>query len=422
MDFNVTTDKYKQEAYDLIKSIYKFIPFYNQIKGTYLGVQFILNTMGLCVSITELWSDKTNINNFSTDAVYYREDEINAVRKFIQDIGEDGKKLTDIVLDTAYLNNLYLTSKFDVDIHQAKNIKLADFYGMADTIVDTIMQIRPVTRCLRKLYYFFTINTDLHFCYNYNGDGVQIEDNNKPDDKYGLKIRTFHYIWDVTNRNSEHLIDYDSNTQLLNYIKLPYLSLAAKYRQRFTDDGVPIQPPAYTNDLPNTFKNTYFNLYKLGNKLKASGRMTFRFKLYIRKKTEYNFKFNPEYPEYYQYVLLIDPGDGVVIESYDQGIIIKFNGYVKRLLSATIKNDSIDNYDIYLATTFSMVLGTDYVYQNVFFDDEPINWDMDRLLKRCPGYIFESSSKADPWFIKFENAPDDENEPVILYEKDFFNK
>jgi hypothetical protein len=411
MDFNVTTDKYKQEAYDLIKSIYKFIPFYNQIKGTYLGVQFILNTMGLCVSITELWSDKTNINNFSADTVYYREDEINAVRKFIQDIGEDGKKLTDIVLDTAYLNNLYLTSKFDIDIHQAKNIKLADFYGMAGTIVDTIMQIRPVTRCLRKLYYFFTINTDLHFRYNYNGDGVQIEDNNQPDDKYGLKIRTFHYIWDVTNRNGDHLIDYDSNTQLLNYIKLPYMSLAAKCHD--PQDSI----PEYTNEFKNTFKNTYFNLYKLGNKLKASGRMTFRFKLYIRKKTEYNFKFDPEYPEYYQYILLLAPGDGVVIESYDQGIIIKFNGYVKRLLSsAGIGSDNIDDYDIYLATTFSMVLGTDYVYQIVDFDKEPINWDMDRLLNRYPGLITEVSTNVEPDFIEAEGSHD-----ILLYETDYFN-
>lgn len=410
MDFNVTTDKYKQEAYNLIKSIYKFIPFYNQIKGTYLGVQFILNTMGLCVSITELWSDKTNINNFSTDTVYYREDEINAVRKFIQDIGEDGKKLTDITLDTAYLNNLYLTSKFDVDIHQAKNIKLADFYGMADTIVDTIMQIRPVTRCLRKLYYFFTINTDLHFRYNYNGDGVQIEDNDQPDDKYGLKIRTFHYIWDVTNRNGNHLIDYDSNTKLLNYIKLPYMSLAAKYHQRFTDEGEQIPSLEYTNDLPNTFKNTYFNLYKLGNKLKVSGRVTFRFRLYVRKKTNYDFNNMPS-----QFILLISPGDGVIIESYDQGIIINFNGYVKRLLSATIENDSIDDYDIYLATAVSMVLGTDYVYQT----EEDINWDMDRLLNRFPGFIFEKSNKKDPIFIKFENAID--NVPTTLYEKNEFN-
>lgn len=404
MDFNVTTDKYKQEAYDLIKSIYKFIPFYNQIKGTYLGVQFILNTMGLCVSITELWSDKTNINNFSTDTVYYREDEINAVRKFIQDIGEDGKKLTDIVLDTAYLNNLYLTSKFDVDIHQAKNIKLADFYGMADTIVDTIMQIRPVTRCLRKLYYFFTINTNLHFRYNYNGDGVHVNEE-QPDDKYGLKIRTFHYIWDVTNRNGNHLIDYDSNTQLLNYIKLPYMSLAAKCHD--PQDSMPEK----TNEFDNTFKNTYFNLYKLGNKLKVSGQITFRFRLYVRKKTNYDFNDMPS-----QFILLISPGDGVVIESYDQGIIIKFNGYVKRLLaSAGIGSDNIDDYDIYLATVVSMVLGTDYVYQT----EEDINWDMDRLLNRFPGFIFEKSNKKDPIFIKFEDAID--NIPTALYEKNEFN-
>jgi len=401
MDFNVTTDKYKQEAYDLIKSIYKFIPFYNQIKGTYLGVQFILNTMGLCVSITELWSDKTNINNFSTDTVYYREDEINAVRKFIQDIGEDGKKLTDIVLDTAYLNNLYLTSKFDVDIHQAKNIKLADFYGMADTIVDTIMQIRPVTRCLRKLYYFFTINTDLHFRYNYNGDGVHVNEE-QPDDKYGLKIRTFHYIWDVTNRNGGHLIDYDSNTQLLNYIKLPYMSLAAKCHD--PQDSIPEK----TNEFNNTFKNTYFNLYKLGNKLKVSGQITFRFRLYVRKKTNYDFNDMPS-----QFILLISPGDGVVIESYDQGIIIKFNGYVKRLLSsAGIGSDNIDDYDIYLATVVSMVLGTDYVYQT----EEDINWDMDRLLNRYPGLIAEDSTKVEPVFIEAEGSND-----ILLYETDYFN-
>lgn len=403
MDFNVTTDKYKQEAYDLIKSIYKFIPFYNQIKGTYLGVQFILNTMGLCVSITELWSDKTNINNFSTDTVYYREDEINAVRKFIQDIGEDGKKLTDIALDTAYLNNLYLTSKFDVDIHQAKNIKLADFYGMADTIVDTIMQIRPVTRCLRKLYYFFTINTDLHFRYNYNGDGVHVNEE-QPDDKYGLKIRTFHYIWDVTNRNGGHLIDYDSNTKLLNYIKLPYMSLAAKCH----DPLDPQDPmPEKTNDFKNTFKNTYFNLYKLGNKLKVSGQITFRFRLYVRKKTNYDFNDMPS-----QYILLISPGDGVVIESYEQGIIIKFNGYVKRLLSTAIQNDNINDYDIYLATVVSMVLGTDYVYQT----EEDINWDMDRLLNRYPGLITEDSTKVQPFFIKAEGSED-----ILLYETDYFN-
>lgn len=403
MDFNVTTDKYKQEAYDLIKSIYKFIPFYNQIKGTYLGVQFILNTMGLCVSITELWSDKTNINNFSTDTVYYREDEINAVRKFIQDIGEDGKKLTDIALDTAYLNNLYLTSKFDVDIHQAKNIKLADFYGMADTIVDTIMQIRPVTRCLRKLYYFFTINTDLHFRYNYNGDGVHVNEE-QPDDKYGLKIRTFHYIWDVTNRNGGHLIDYDSNTQLLNYIKLPYMSLAAKCHDHL-DPQDPM--PEKTNDFKNTFKNTYFNLYKLGNKLKVSGQVTFRFRLYVRKKTNYDFNDMPS-----QFILLISPGDGVVIESYEQGIIIKFNGYVKRLLSTAIQNDNINDYDIYLATVVSMVLGTDYVYQT----EEDINWDMDRLLNRYPGLITEDSTKVEPFFIEAEGSDD-----ILLYETDYFN-
>ena len=114
-----------------------------------------------------------------------------------------------------------------------------------------------------------------------------------------------------------------------------------------------------------------------------------------------------------QFILLISPGDGVVIESYDQGIIIKFNGYVKRLLaSAGIGSDNIDDYDIYLATVVSMVLGTDYVYQ----PDEDINWDMDILLNRYPGLITEDSTKVEPVFIKAEGSND-----ILLYETDYFN-
>ena len=113
-----------------------------------------------------------------------------------------------------------------------------------------------------------------------------------------------------------------------------------------------------------------------------------------------------------QFILLISPGDGVVIESYDQVIIIKFNGYVKRLLSTAIQNDNINDYDIYLATVVSMVLGTDYVYQT----EEDINWDMDRLLNRYPGLITEDSNKVEPVFIEAEGSKD-----ILLYETDYFN-
>ena len=105
MEINDLPQQYKDEAYRLLRSIYKFIPYYNQIKGTYLGIQFILNTMGLCSSIVELWAAPNNITNFSENAEYYREDEINAARRFIEDVAMH-----------ATVKDYYLTSTFDVDL------------------------------------------------------------------------------------------------------------------------------------------------------------------------------------------------------------------------------------------------------------------------------------------------------------------
>ena len=144
MDINVP-EKYRQEAYDLIRSIYKFIPYYNQIKGTYLGMQFILNMMGLCATITELWSTREHLENFSDDNVLFREDEIYAVRRFIDEVGKSNVK------------DYFLTSRFDVDIYYNTGITLREFNGMAGTIIDVILKIRPVTRCLRRLYFILLI-------------------------------------------------------------------------------------------------------------------------------------------------------------------------------------------------------------------------------------------------------------------------
>ena len=121
MDIENIPEIYKKEAYDMIRSIYKFIPYYNQIKGTYLGMQFILNMMGLCASITELWSTRDDITNFSKDATFFREDEIYATRRFIENVGKSEVK------------NYYLTSRFDVDINYLTGITLTEFNGMAWT-------------------------------------------------------------------------------------------------------------------------------------------------------------------------------------------------------------------------------------------------------------------------------------------------
>ena len=97
---NTTSALDTKEAYELIRTIYKFIPTYNQIKGTYLGIQFVLNTMGLCTKITELWRNRIGVDNFATDGTLYREDELGAVRRFVQDVGKY----------KAAVNDYYLTS------------------------------------------------------------------------------------------------------------------------------------------------------------------------------------------------------------------------------------------------------------------------------------------------------------------------
>ena len=86
---NITSALDSKEAYELIRTIYKFIPTYNQIKGTYLGIQFVLNTMGLCAKITELWRDRNDIDNFAKAGTLYREDEIGAVRRFAEDVNNN---------------------------------------------------------------------------------------------------------------------------------------------------------------------------------------------------------------------------------------------------------------------------------------------------------------------------------------------
>ena len=76
----------KTIANNTIKYLYQNMPEYNQLKGTYTGIQMVLNLMGLCTSITELWSPRTQnaLQNFLGDEMF-RADELNAVRQRIAD-------------------------------------------------------------------------------------------------------------------------------------------------------------------------------------------------------------------------------------------------------------------------------------------------------------------------------------------------
>lgn len=379
MDINVP-DKYKQEAYDLIRSIYKFIPYYNQIKGTYLGMQFILNMMGLCASITELWATRDNISNFSKDATFFREDEIYATRRFIDEIGN------------AKVKDYFLTSRFDVDINYKTGISLAEFNGMANTIVDVIMKIRPVTRCLRKLYFILLINTNIHFNYyldtSDNNYEQVIEDGGpEPEENpYGLKFRTFNYIWDITGNPLAEKTDYDPNLKYLNCIFVPYLALGAKF---------------YDNDT-YTVQNTFFNLVDLDTKLRVSQWKQLRIKLFVRDKNQISIVKEQEYR--------LNIGSDIEIKMDRNGFFINFNGQAKTILGSFFAGLDLDKIDVYLSTTFTMVLGTKYLYQKF---DIPLDWDIQELLNEYAGLITEASNHYEPVFLLSEKG-----DAILTYETD----
>ena len=228
MEINDLPQQYKDEAYRLLRSIYKFIPYYNQIKGTYLGIQFILNTMGLCSSIVELWAAPNNITNFSENAEYYREDEINAVRRFTEEVAMH-----------AAVKDYYLTSTFDVDLTSQAGISFKEFNGMAKTIITVINEVRPVTRCLRKLYYLLRVNANIHFDYlfqNQKSPKLKYGSPATPDENpYGLEFRRFDYLWYCYRDIPFDKCKYNKNLKQLSRIYLPYDALGDTKRRRLCD-------------------------------------------------------------------------------------------------------------------------------------------------------------------------------------------
>lgn len=379
MDINVP-EQYKQEAYDLIRSIYKFIPYYNQIKGTYLGMQFILNMMGLCANITELWAPRTGLENFSDDTTFFREDEIFATRRFIENIGKSEVK------------NYFLTSRFDVDINYKTGISLAEFNGMASTIIDVIMKIRPVTRCLRRLYYLLIINTDIHFNYLLENSGYDADKLND----FGVDKKVFSYIWNITGNPQAYKTDFNNDLKQLNCIFVPWLTLDALY--------IPAKKtePYYDYDArTHTLKNTYFNLFKLDMKLRKSQQKTFRFKMYVREKETLKDVKSELY--------VVNIGTDVDFKIDRNGFFINFKGAAKTLLNKFFVGTNFNTHDIFLATSFSIFLGTNYLFQ----EDVQLDWDIQDLMNEYSGLIAETSNHNKPVFLLSEKS-----DAILTYETD----
>lgn len=387
---NTTSSLDSKEAYELIRTIYKFIPTYNQIKGTYVGIQFVLNTMGLCAKITELWRNRIGIDNFSKEGTLYREDEIGAVRRFISEVGKY----------KAAVNDYYLTSRFDVDLVANKGISFYEFNGMAKTIIEVVNDMRPVTRCLRRLYFIILINTDIHYNYYLDAENELYTDSKEApehtvighlvtpsthdedghvDETYGLQIRTFNYLWNVTAMPWYSKLKYDNKLHMLNKIYLPWNAIGAKFtdpKAEAPEEGEP--DPRY----PNTMKNSYFNLFELDTKLKKSHQLTFEFIIYARKKNETRSIVKQEFKD-----LII--GEDVTFEPDKNGIFVNFHNTVQTILGGLYRSLDISTVDLFFGTYFNIVLGTKYIYQN---KKQPLDiWDVNEVNSENIGLIAEIS-------------------------------
>lgn len=377
---NEVPQYYKDEAYSLIRSIYKFIPFYNQIKGTYLGIQFMMNTMGLSAAIVELWSTRDDIKNFSKNTTLFREDELNAVRRFLVDLTEESeeeKSKIDYISDPAKVKDYYLTSTFDVDLSSQKGITFSEFNGMANTIISVIEEIKPVTRCLRKLYYLLELNTGLHFKYlfeNQTTDKMKIGDT---DGKSGISFKRFDYIWWFSE---DPRTVYDGELSQLKTIFLSYKAILAR-----------VSETADASDSKYTLLNTYNNLNNLPYKLKNSKVDRIKFSVLTRDNT----KPNEGWISSRTVVVKLDKD--IRIRTDECGIYIDIDNVSLRSILNLEYNFA--NKDIFFATYFNIPLGTNYITQGNLDESQDTtiyDWEQDmvKINELVPprGYLSSESS------------------------------
>ena len=250
------------ELNSFIKDIYKNIPYYNQMAGTYRGIKFILDQMGLCVKLVEIWSTREIVDNFDHNEVFAREDELNANR-FNLDSG--------LVSD---IGRYYLTSRFDVDVMET-GLTFKEFNDLSYNIVKLILKVKPIHRVLRKLAYIHVTNTNLHFQYfllDKLGRNQEI-----PRYKYTWNLFDPYAVRKVKNdMGNNHIwsIGEDEDAEIFaDALFFPFNTVDAQYKhdwERYNAYGEDrnykyaqefLNPRAY-NDMPTTDgKKPYFNIY-----------------------------------------------------------------------------------------------------------------------------------------------------------------
>lgn len=285
------------ELYSFLTDVYKNIPYYNQLAGTYRGITFILDQLGLCVKLIEIWASRNIDDNFNHDnETMYREDQINATRHIrnnaIADIGR-----------------LYLTSRFDVDVMET-NLTYEEFNQLSYTIVKLVLNVKPIHRVLRKLTYVFVGNTNLHEQHILI---TNTSDDLSSDDYYYKEIRRYNYTWNLFDRYSvkKSQVTALNDTLVVDSLFVPFNAVNAnvkfnrdnynlfgeyklssvtgenkkfyfgKYKDEEKPIGTRVVPPGLNDYIPAT-RNSYHNLCNFENKLNKSFVKSIRIKfLYV---------------------------------------------------------------------------------------------------------------------------------------------
>lgn len=290
------------ELNSFIKDIYKNIPYYNQMAGTYRGIKFILDQMGLCVKLVEIWSSRDIQDNFEHNEVFAREDELRAKR-----LGVNTEQLSDI-------GRYYLTSRFDVDVMET-GLTFKEFNELSYNIVKLILKVKPIHRVLRKLAYVHVTNTDMHF-QHFLLDTLGNRHQEVKAYKYTWNLFDKYAVQKITNDNGKnHLWELDGKIKT-DMLFFPFTTIDARvyykwnrynaygedygpdgaehptneYADKFLNEHIYSETPEkkphfdYTNtrrDINPTWpengsgyvaasKNAYNNLFNIAEKLKRS--------------------------------------------------------------------------------------------------------------------------------------------------------
>ena len=244
-----------------------------------------------------------------------------------------------------------MTSTFDVDLSSQKGITFSEFNGMANTIISVIEEIKPVTRCLRKLYYLLELNTGLHFKYLFENQtpSNSLTVGSEPDPYFGINFKRFDYIWWFSE---DPRTVYDGELNQLKTIFLSYKSILARVSNNATDGS----------NGKYTLLNTYNNLNNLPYKLKNSKVDRIKFCVYGRNNSDIRDNW------FSKRTLIAIIGKDLDIRTNECGIYLDIiNPSLRSILNLEY---NIENKDLFLAIYFNIPLGTNYITQGNLDDTQ----------------------------------------------------